>query len=568
MTVHLRHARAHRPASRAWSCRCGRFASSPAVRAFVPRSVAAYPAECRSARCRRIAAGGAGGGPPNRREGAHDPMRRWAPPWTVLSMVPRHDADRRGREDRNARRHVSGASGKKKRRHRLGGTGAARTTEDWGESDPMPPGTSPARSSVPQDSRTRATSTRRCASTGLCTAHARAVPGIGALASGGSLRLHEDATTRKDIDVHSDPGRPPQRRRSSRPHRRRSRRRADLPPVSRVRRRRRRARGPARRRALRPPGVLGRAGRGRCWTGGPRSRRPWTGPEPPSRRGSPTARSTSRRTAWTATSDAGNGDRVAIHFEGDPGDTRRITYAELTADVQRAANMLTDLGVTQGDRVVVYMPLIPEAVVTMLAVARIGAVHSVVFGGFSAESLRARIEDAGAKLVITADGGWRRGAVAPLKPAVDEALAGEGTDSVEHVLVVRRGGNEVAWNDARDLWWHDVFADRRRAPRRAGLPGREPAVHPLHLGHDREAEGHPAHVRRLPDAGHVHAPQRLRHPPRDGRLLVHGRHRLDHRAHVRRLRPAGQRRHPGALRGHAGRRRSPVGGGTSSRSTA
>ncbi|KQS14402.1 acetyl-coenzyme A synthetase [Curtobacterium sp. Leaf183] len=155
---------------------------------------------------------------------------------------------------------------------------------------------------------------------------------------------------------------------------------------------------------------------------------------------------------------AGNGDRVAIHFEGAPGDTRRITYAELTADVQRAANMLTDLGVTQGDRVVVYMPLIPEAVVTMLAVARIGAVHSVVFGGFSAESLRARIEDAGAKLVVTADGGWRRGAVAPLKPAVDEALAGEGTDSVEHVLVVRRGGNEVAWDDARDLWWHDVFA--------------------------------------------------------------------------------------------------------------
>ncbi|MFJ3383972.1 MULTISPECIES: acetate--CoA ligase [unclassified Curtobacterium] len=154
---------------------------------------------------------------------------------------------------------------------------------------------------------------------------------------------------------------------------------------------------------------------------------------------------------------AGNGDRVAIHFEGAPGDTRRITYAELTADVQRAANMLQDLGVTKGDRVVVYMPLIPEAVVTMLAVARIGAVHSVVFGGFSAESLRARIEDAEAKLVVTADGGWRRGAVSPLKPAVDEALQGEGTDSVEHVLVVKRGGNEIAWDDDRDLWWHDAF---------------------------------------------------------------------------------------------------------------
>jgi acetyl-CoA synthetase len=154
---------------------------------------------------------------------------------------------------------------------------------------------------------------------------------------------------------------------------------------------------------------------------------------------------------------AGLGDRVAIHFEGARGDTRTITYAELTADVQRAANMLESLGVGRGDRVVVYLPLIPEAVVTMLAVARIGAVHSVVFGGFSAESLRARIEDAGAKLVVTADGGWRRGAVSPLKPAVDEALTGAGTDTVEHVLVVERGGNDIAWND-RDLWWHDELA--------------------------------------------------------------------------------------------------------------
>lgn len=153
---------------------------------------------------------------------------------------------------------------------------------------------------------------------------------------------------------------------------------------------------------------------------------------------------------------AGNGERVAIHFEGARGDTRTITYAQLTADVQRAANMLEGLGVGRGDRVVVYLPLIPEAVVTMLAIARIGAIHSVVFGGFSAESLRTRIEDAGAKVVVTADGGWRRGAVTPLKPAVDEALQGAGTESVEHVLVVQRGGNEVAWTD-RDHWWHDAF---------------------------------------------------------------------------------------------------------------
>ncbi|KQO62248.1 acetate--CoA ligase [Curtobacterium sp. Leaf261] len=169
----------------------------------------------------------------------------------------------------------------------------------------------------------------------------------------------------------------------------------------------------------------------------------------------------------------GLGDRVAIHFEGEPGDTRTITYAELTADVQRAANMLSDLGVVAGDRVVVYMPLIPEAVVAMLAVARLGAIHSVVFGGFSAESLRARIEDAGAKLVVTADGGWRKGAVAPLKPAVDEALEGEGTDSIEHVLVVRRGGNDVTWNE-RDLWWHDEMAKAAPEHEARAFPSEQP----------------------------------------------------------------------------------------------
>ncbi len=151
---------------------------------------------------------------------------------------------------------------------------------------------------------------------------------------------------------------------------------------------------------------------------------------------------------------AGNGDRVALHWEGEPGDTRSLTYAELTREVKRAANMLAGLGVSRGDRVVIYLPVIPEAVIAMLAVARLGAIHSVIFGGFSAESIRARVEDADATLVITADGGWRKGRVFPLKQAVDSALAAA-ESSVERVLVVRRGDNEVEWTEGRDLWWHE-----------------------------------------------------------------------------------------------------------------
>ncbi|MDH6235832.1 acetate--CoA ligase [Cryobacterium sp. CG_9.6] len=153
---------------------------------------------------------------------------------------------------------------------------------------------------------------------------------------------------------------------------------------------------------------------------------------------------------------AGNGDRVALHFEGEPGDSRDITYAELTAEVKRATNVLIKLGVTAGDRVAIYLPMIPEAVISMLAVARLGAVHSVIFGGFSAESLRSRIDDANAVLVITADGGYRKGRISALKPAVDAALQ-TGDSSVKNVLVVKRTGQDVEWND-RDLWWHDELA--------------------------------------------------------------------------------------------------------------
>jgi len=149
----------------------------------------------------------------------------------------------------------------------------------------------------------------------------------------------------------------------------------------------------------------------------------------------------------------GRGDRVAFYFEGEPGDTRTLTYADILVEVKKAANALLSLGVKDGDRVAIYMPMIPEAVTAMLACARIGATHSVVFGGFSADSLLARIQDAEAKLIITADGGYRKGAAFGLKPIVDDALKGE--TSVENVLVVKRTGQEVSMG-ARDIWWHEL----------------------------------------------------------------------------------------------------------------
>ena len=151
---------------------------------------------------------------------------------------------------------------------------------------------------------------------------------------------------------------------------------------------------------------------------------------------------------------AGRGERIAFHFEGEPGDTRTITYSQMLEDVSQAAHALTELGISAGDRVAIYMPMIPEAAVAMLACARIGAVHSVVFGGFSADALLSRIQDADAKLVITADGGFRKGAAFALKPAVDEALKGK--HNVAKVLVVKRTNQETAWNFERDIWWHEI----------------------------------------------------------------------------------------------------------------
>jgi acetyl-CoA synthetase len=152
--------------------------------------------------------------------------------------------------------------------------------------------------------------------------------------------------------------------------------------------------------------------------------------------------------------DQGLGDRVAFHFEGEPGDCQTITYSQLLTEVKKAANALTELGIKPGDRVAIYMPMIPEAAIAMLACARVGAPHSVVFGGFSADALLSRIQDADAKLVITADGGFRKGAPFALKPAVDDALKGK--HNVAHVLVVQRTKQETAWNDKTDIWWHEI----------------------------------------------------------------------------------------------------------------
>ncbi|MFD6220197.1 acetate--CoA ligase [Nocardia asteroides] len=185
----------------------------------------------------------------------------------------------------------------------------------------------------------------------------------------------------------------------------------------------------------------------------------------------------------------GHGDQVAIHWEGEPGDSRAITYRELLEEVSRAANYLTELGLEAGDRVAIYMPMVPEAIVSMLACARLGLTHSVVFAGFSPSALRQRVDDAEARLIITTDGQWRRGKPAPLKEAVDEALAAKGDvpSSVEHVLVVRRVGTEVPWTDGRDLWWHETVA--------AASPSHEaqpfPAEHPLFILYTSGTTGKP-----------------------------------------------------------------------------
>ncbi|MFY0408775.1 acetate--CoA ligase [Solicola sp. PLA-1-18] len=182
--------------------------------------------------------------------------------------------------------------------------------------------------------------------------------------------------------------------------------------------------------------------------------------------------------------EAGKGEKVAFHFVGEPGDTRTITYAQLKDDVSQAANALVSLGVEAGDRVAIYMPMIPETVTAMLACARIGATHTVVFGGFSSDALASRVLDCDARVVITADGQNRRGSASALKPAVDEAM--ERCPDVRSVLVVKRTGQDVEWHD-RDVWWHDVVDSQSTEH----TPEAFDAEHPLYVMYTSGTTGSP-----------------------------------------------------------------------------
>jgi acetyl-CoA synthetase len=186
--------------------------------------------------------------------------------------------------------------------------------------------------------------------------------------------------------------------------------------------------------------------------------------------------------------ESGRANKAAIIFEGEPGDIRTLTYRQLHREVCRTANALAGLGLAKGDRVAIYMPMVPEAAVAMLACARLGAIHTVIFGGFSSEAIKDRVNDCQAKLIITADGGWRRGKIVELKSNVDRALAG--TPSVQHVIVLKRTGQDVPMVSGRDRWWHEIVAGRPGTHRAAAF-GSE---HPLYILYTSGSTGKPKGV--------------------------------------------------------------------------
>ena len=246
---------------------------------------------------------------------------------------------------------------------------------------------------------------------------------------------------------------------------------------------------------------------------------------------------------------AHRGDQVAIIWEGDdPKDSKHITYRELHDEVCRLANVLRNRNVKKGDRVTIYLPMIPEAAYAILACARIGAIHSVVFGGFSPDSLAGRIEDCKSNVVITADEGLRGGRKVPLKANTDAAIDKVG--GVDHVIVVKRTGAPVDMLAGRDVWYHEAadMVTKRLPVRRDERGG--PAVHPLYFGLDRKAQRRAAHHRRLSGLRRDDAPVRVR-LSRRRHLLVHRRRRLGHRPQLHRLWPARERRDHADVRGRA-----------------
>ncbi len=247
--------------------------------------------------------------------------------------------------------------------------------------------------------------------------------------------------------------------------------------------------------------------------------------------------------------EAGNGDRVAFHWRGEEGEERDITYADLHRDVQKFANALKDRGVEAGDVVGIFLPMIPEVVVAMLACARIGAPHNVVFGGFSPESVKERMEVSEAKALITVDGARRKGKTAPIKADVDEVMGD--LKSLETIIVVKHADNDAPMTEGRDHWYHELL---EAADDECPAEGFD-AEHPLYIlyssGLDGQAEGHRPHHRRLPHGRRLHAQGRLRPQAGGGRLVVLGRRRLGHRALLHRLRPARERGDLGHVRGRA-----------------